>query len=128
MMAHHQKQNMRDHLLAVQQVVAGASVGDFVAVEKAASRLGYSERMGQMCTHMGAGAPGFTEAALSFHHAADGIAAAARQRSAEAVLASLSETLGHCTGCHERFQQRVVDERTWSSSVGGAAVPMPHPH
>ncbi len=35
--------------------------------------------MGAMCTHMGAGAPGFTEQALHFHHTADKIGDAARK-------------------------------------------------
>src|SRR5687767_15989180 len=42
-MALHQKQNMRDHLEAVEQVVAAASAGDFDKVAAAATRMGYSE-------------------------------------------------------------------------------------
>jgi hypothetical protein len=113
MMANHQKQNMRDHLLAVQEIVAGAAVGDFAAVERASARIGYSEQMGRMCTHMGAGAPGFTERALEFHHTADGIAAAAREQDQPKVLQALGATLARCTGCHAEYKQRVVDEATW---------------
>jgi hypothetical protein len=61
MMANHQKQNMRDHLVAVQQIVAAIAADDFAGIEKAAARIGFSEQMGQMCTHMGTGAPGFAE-------------------------------------------------------------------
>src|ERR1051325_11067706 len=43
MMANHQKQNMRDHLVAVQQIVAAVAANDLPAVEKAARRIGYSE-------------------------------------------------------------------------------------
>ena len=64
MMANHQKQNMRDHLVAVQEIIAATVTADFAAVERAAGRIGYSEQMGQMCTHMGAAAPGFAEQAL----------------------------------------------------------------
>ena len=77
MMANHQKQNMRDHLRAVQEIVAAVGASDFDAVTRAAARIGYSEQMGQMCNHMGAGAPGFTDQALRFHHTADKIGAAA---------------------------------------------------
>jgi len=84
MMANHQKQNMRDHLVAVQEIVLAAASDDFDAVERAAGRMGYSEQMGQMCSHMGAGAPGFTEQALTFHHTADTIVTAARQLTAPA--------------------------------------------
>jgi hypothetical protein len=75
MMANHQKQNMRDHLVAVQEIVAAIATDDFAGVERAAGRIGFSEQMGQMCTHMGAGAPGFTKQAINFHHTADRIGA-----------------------------------------------------
>jgi hypothetical protein len=113
MMANHQKQNMRDHLLAVQEIILAVVRNDFAGVEKAATRVGYSPQMGQMCTHMGAGAKGFTEQALAFHHTADSIGAAARQRDRSAVLTALGNTLQTCTGCHEAFRQHVVDEATW---------------
>lgn len=108
MMAHHQKQNMRDHLLVVQEVVAAIAKADYPAIEQSAKRMGYSQQMGQMCTHMGAGAPGFSDRAIAFHHTADSIGEAARQRDMSAVLAALNETLSACTSCHAAFKQRVV--------------------
>jgi hypothetical protein len=114
MMANHQRQNMRDHLVAVQQILRASSRGDFVEVEKAASRIGYSEQMGRMCQHMGAAAPGFTEQALAFHRTADTIAAAANAKDADAVLHALDATLQACTHCHAAFRQQVVDEATWT--------------
>ena len=114
MMANHQKRNMRDHLLAVQEIVVAVSSDDFAAIERAAERMGYSEEVGQMCTHMGAGAPGFAEQALHFHHTADTIVTAARRRDRAAVLRALGSTLQTCTGCHAKFRQSVVDEATWS--------------
>jgi len=114
MMANHQKQNMRDHLLAVQEIVLAAGREDFAGIARAASRLAFSPQMGQMCTHMGAGAKGFTEQALAFHHTADSIGIAARQQDRGAVMKALGATLQACTGCHETFRQRVVDEATWS--------------
>lgn len=80
MMAHHQKASMREHLEAVQAVVAATAVGDFDAVAAAGKRMGFSEAMGSMCEHMGAAAPGFAEQALGFHHTADEITAAAARR------------------------------------------------
>jgi hypothetical protein len=115
MMANHQKQNMRDHLLAVQQIVAALATDDFAAIERAALRIGYTDEMGQMCTHMGAGASGFTEQALDFHHTADSIAVAARDRDRARVLAALGATLETCTSCHDAWKQQVVDEATWKS-------------
>jgi hypothetical protein len=115
MMANHQRQNMRDHLVAVQEILGALSKDDFKAVSTSAGRLGYSETMGNMCKHMGSGAPGFADAALAFHHAADTIAVAAAQRSHKKVLVSLSETLGHCTSCHAAWKQEVVDAETWNN-------------
>jgi hypothetical protein len=121
MMANHQRQNMRDHLVAVQEIISAMSIDDFAAVERASARIGYSEQMGQMCTHMGLGAPGFTERALAFHRTADTITAAARKGDDRGVLTALSATLATCTGCHAEFRQQVVDEATWSQLAGAAA-------
>jgi len=108
MMAQHQKQNMREHLEAVRDVVAAAAVGDFDQAGIAARRMGFSEATGRMCEHMGAGAPGFTEQALAFHHAADEIASAAARQDGPAVLSALSRALGVCTGCHATYKQQPV--------------------
>jgi hypothetical protein len=113
MMANHQKQNMRDHLVAVQEIVQGLATNDFDAIEKAAKRIGYSDEMGQMCTHMGAGAPGFTEQSIRFHHTADRIAEAARSKARAKVLDELGTTLQTCTACHAVWKQRVVDDLAW---------------
>ena len=112
MMANHQKQNMRDHLVAVQEIVAGVGANDFDAIDKASKRIGYSEQMGMMCSHMGAGAPGFTEQALKFHRTADKIGDAARSRNMKTVLSALSETMTTCTGCHATFKQHIMDDAT----------------
>lgn len=115
MMANHQKQNMRDHLAAVQEIVAAVATNDFPAVEKAAGRIGFSEQMGMMCQHMGAGAPSFTEAALNFHRTADSITEAAKRKNATGVLTALNATLSTCTSCHATFKQEVVDDTTWAT-------------
>ena len=115
MMANHQKQNMRDHLLMVQEIIAAVAARDFDAVQSSVSRIGYSEQMGQMCEHMGAGAPGFTELALKFHHGADKIGEAAKKQDSEAVLRALGNTLATCTTCHQTYRQQVVDDATWTT-------------
>ncbi len=125
MMANHQKQNMRDHLAAVQEIVAALGSDDFAGIEKAASRIGYSPHMGQMCTHMGAGAPGFTEQALGFHHTADRLIEAAAQKDRKRVIAALSATLETCTACHATWKQQIVDEPTWARLT---ASPVPPAH
>jgi hypothetical protein len=124
-MANHQKQNMRDHLVAVQEIILAAVTDDFAGVERAAGRMGFSEQMGQMCAHMGAGAPGFTEQALRFHHTADTIVTAARERDRAAVMRALGSTLQTCTGCHAAFRQSIVDEATWNR-LTAMTVPTGH--
>ncbi|MBI3782872.1 MAG: cytochrome c [Deltaproteobacteria bacterium] len=126
MMAQHQKENMRAHLVAVQQIVEALGHDDFDAITAAAGRIGYSDTMAQMCTHMGAGAPGFTDTALNFHRTADTIGEAARRRDRGAVLTALNNTLQTCTGCHATYRQEVVDEATWQRLTNG--VPASHPH
>jgi hypothetical protein len=120
-MANHQKQNMRDHLAAVQEIIGAVGAKNFDTIARAAASIGYSPQMGQMCNHMGAGAPGFTDQALRFHHTADKIAEAARGRDMAGVLNALSATLATCTGCHSTFKQRIVDETTWASLAGQSA-------
>lgn len=105
---------MRDHLAAVQEIIAAMSQGDFAGVAKASARIESSEHMRQMCSHMGQGAAGFTEMALNFHRTADTIGAAARKKDQKEVLTALSTTVSTCVKCHETYRQQVVDETTWS--------------
>jgi DNA-binding GntR family transcriptional regulator len=120
-MAAHQKTNMRDHLAAVQEIVAALAAGDMPAVREAARRIGYSDAMAQMCRHMGTGAPGFTDMALTFHRTADTIADAAGRGDRQAATAALAATLGTCVGCHAVYRQQVVDETTWQRLTTGPA-------
>lgn len=117
MMAAHQKQNMREHLIAVQEIVAALSTDDFNAVEQAAKNLGYNEAMGQRCNMLGAATPGFTAMALNFHHTADRIVDAAKKHDRAATMTALSNTLTTCTNCHATFKQTIVDEQTWQRLI-----------
>ncbi|NUP11866.1 MAG: cytochrome c [Polyangiaceae bacterium] len=123
MMANHQKENMRDHLFAVQEIIAALATDDFAAIERTAGRIGFSESMGKTCTHMGAGAPGFTEQAIGFHRAADRIAAAAREGDRTGVLTELNTTLKSCVSCHAAWKQQVVDEPTWERLTSSGSPP-----
>ena len=113
-MAEHQRANMRDHLAAIQEIVTALSANDFNGVAQSAARIGSSEQMGRMCSHMGAGAPGFTDTALHFHRTADTIGIAAKQRDAGAALKAVSATLQTCVGCHATYRQEIVDEKKWN--------------
>lgn len=113
MMANHQKENMRDHLVVVQEIVAALAIRDFAAVEKSAARISYSEKQAQMCARMGAGVDGFSDLGTDFHRTADSIIAAAKTKNVEATLKAVSDTLARCTSCHSQFRQDIVDNREW---------------
>ena len=112
-MAAHQRENMRDHLAAIQEILAALYTNDFAGVERASARIGFSEQMGRMCSHMGAGASGFTDTALQFHRTADTIGAAAKKQDADATLKAVTATLQTCVGCHATYRQEIVDEAAW---------------
>lgn len=119
-MAEHQKGMMRDHLAAVQEIVAALPAENWSAVEKAASRLGSSPQSAMMCQHMGAGAPGFTEKGLAFHTTADRISLAAGNKDREAVLAALGDSLAACTACHQDYRQEIVSDAAYAQATGAA--------
>jgi cytochrome c556 len=114
-MAEHQKEEMRGHLAAVQEIVAALAKDDFAAVEQATKKIGSSDAMTMMCSHMGAGAAGFTPAALQFHRTADTVGEAARRRDRAAALSALATTLGTCVSCHATYRQDIVDEATFAA-------------
>lgn len=118
MMAWHQKENMQQHLVAIQRITAALGKDDWDEVADAAKLIESSPQMAMMCKHMGAGADGFTEKALDFHRRADAIAPAAKKHDAKAVLAATAHTLEACTSCHATYRQEIVDAVTWTQKTG----------
>lgn len=118
MMANHQKEKMRDHLVVVQEIIDALVMSDFAAVEKSASRISYSETQHQMCAHMGAGAEGFSDLGADFHRTADSIIEAAKAKNVEATLKAVSDTLARCTSCHSQYRQDIVDKTEWQKLTG----------
>ena len=118
MMAWHQKQNMQDHLVAIQQITDALARDDWDAIARAASRIEASPQMQRMCQHMGAGAEGFTPLALDFHKRAEAIAPAARAKDAKAVLKATAHTLAACTSCHATYRQEIVSAEVWQQRTG----------
>ena len=128
MMAWHQKQNMMEHLVAIQRITAALAVEDWSAVGDAAALIESSPQMQQMCQHMGAGAPGFTDMALDFHRRADAIGVAADEQDGPAVLRATAHTLEACTSCHAAYRQELVDAATWQERTGSNHDPsIQHP-
>lgn len=123
MMAWHQKQNMMQHLVVVQRITDGLAREDWEEVAAASALIESSPQMQQMCEHMGAGAQGFAERALDFHHRALAIGEAARAHDAAAVLRATSYTLQACTGCHAAFRQELVTAEEWEQRTGQSHDP-----
>lgn len=123
MMAWHQKQNMMQHLVVIQRIVAGLAREDWSEIEGAAGQIGTSPQMRQMCQHMGAGAEGFAELALDFHHRADAISTQAQAHDSSGVLQATSNTLQACTTCHAAYRQDVVTSAQRQARMGGTSAP-----
>jgi hypothetical protein len=123
MMAWHQKQNMNQHLIAIQRITAGLANEDWEEVAAASSLIESSPEMSASCEHMGAGADGFTELALDFHRRADAIGEAAGQEDMPATLAATSHTLDACTSCHATYRQEVVDLESWQALTDSSDDP-----
>ena len=125
-MAWHQKQNMQEHLIAIQHITESLAREDWEAVARASSTIESSPQMQMQCEHMGAGADGFTEMALEFHRRADAIGEAARNKDTQAVLRATAHTLEACTRCHASYRQDVVDAETWELRTATAHRAMEH--
>lgn len=123
MMAWHQKQNMMDHLAAIQGITDRLAAEDWAGVQEAAARIASSPQMQMQCEHMGAGADGFTALALDFHTRADAIGPAAEAQDAAAVLRATAHTLAACTSCHETYRQDVVSAEVWQARTGSTHTP-----
>jgi len=127
MMAWHQKQNMMQHLVAIQRITGGLASQDWEEVASASALIETSPAMQRMCEHMGAGAEGFSELGLNFHQRADAIGEAARAHDGPGVLRAMSDTLQACTGCHATYRQDVVDAETWQLRTGATHQPVEGP-
>jgi len=114
MMAAHQKEGMRAHLVAVQRIIVALQRRDYAAVSESAREMGFSPGTGEMCEMMGAATPGFSELAFKFHHTADEIGVAANKHDEQAVLTALGKTLAVCTTCHSTYAQKVVSTEEWN--------------
>lgn len=123
MMAWHQKENMMQHLVAIQRITDALSHEDWKQVASASALIESSPQMQQMCEHMGAGAEGFTEMAVDFHKRADQIAVSAREHDSAGVLRAVSNTLQACTECHATYRQELVDAATFEARTGQAHEP-----
>jgi hypothetical protein len=116
--------NMRDHLLALQQIHEALSMLDYDrAAEIAERRLGMSS-LGLHGAHEVAGfmPPGMQEAGTAMHRNASRFAVAAQESAASGdirpTLAALARLSGACVTCHAGY--RVADLRQHPESGAGS--------
>ena len=99
----HQRRMMRDHLAAVQEVVAAMAAGQYAKGARTAhERLGLSPEMARMCNRFG---PAFGAMGIAFHRDGDRLGDVLATGDPQQSLAALNQLLGDCVACHARFRQ-----------------------
>ncbi len=99
----HQRRMMRDHLAAVQEVVAAMAAGQYdKGARTAHERLGLSPEMARMCNRFG---PAFGAMGIAFHRDGDRLGDVLATGDPQQSLAALHKVLGDCVACHARFRQ-----------------------
>jgi cytochrome c556 len=100
-----QLQNMRSHVAAVQSIVGHLANNEFdIAAEIAHSKLGLTEEMKKMCSHMSDNKD-FTKLALEFHQSADQLGDVLQTKDMKKSLQALQTTMNYCVQCHATFRQ-----------------------
>jgi hypothetical protein len=106
MMRSHMLANMRDHLLALQEIQSRLAAGEYdAAADTAEKRLGMSSLQSHGASHMAGFMPkGMQETGSAMHRAASRFAVAAQDaavtRDLPRALGALSEVTAQCVACH----------------------------
>ncbi len=104
MMKEHQKTMMREHLRAVNEIVAGLAANDFELVSQTAhKKLGLTDEMRNMCSMFGN--QEFEKIGLEFHTKADELGDVAKTKDLNKTLLALDTMLKRCNQCHSMFKQ-----------------------
>jgi len=110
MMRAHMLANMRDHLLAMQQIQSRLAAGEYdAASDIAEKRLGMSSLQSHGASHMAGFMPkGMQETGTAMHRAASRFAVisqdAAVTRDLPRALGALSEVTSQCVACHAGYR------------------------
>jgi cytochrome c556 len=100
-----QLQNMRSHVAAVQSIAGHLANDEFdLAAEVAHSKLGLTEQMRMMCTHMSDNKD-FAKLALEFHQSGDQLGDTLKTGDMKKSLQALQTTMNYCVQCHSTFRQ-----------------------
>ncbi|MDQ7019109.1 MAG: hypothetical protein Q9M33_08075 [Robiginitomaculum sp.] len=104
MQKNHQLKNMRDHLEAVQSIIALLASDKYEEASKVAySRLGSTTEMKLMCASFGD--KNFEKLGLEFHSSADTMSEIFKMGDKKKSLNALSNTLNYCVRCHASYRQ-----------------------
>ncbi len=108
MMQQHMMGNMRDHLEAINEILASMARGRLDrAAEIAESRLGMSSLEAHGASHMAAFMPeGMRRAGTEMHRAASRFALKAQEGAALPAYAALGEVTAACVACHSAYRIR----------------------
>ena len=104
MQKEHQLEHMRDHLEAVQAIIALLAEDKYeIASRVAYKKLGSTTEMKMMCGSFGH--KQFETLGLEFHKSADKMSEVFKQKNKNASLQALSATMNYCKQCHKTFRQ-----------------------
>ena len=108
MMQEHMMSNMRDHLLAINEILSYMGSGDLdMAAEVAEQRLGMSSLQSHGASHIAKFMPeGMRQAGMSMHRAASRFAMKAQEGELLPAYRSLSEVTSACVACHTAYRIR----------------------
>jgi hypothetical protein len=110
MMQAHMLSNMRDHLLALEEITRNLAEGQYdKASEIAENRLGMSSLLTHGASHMGKFMPEeMSRIGTKMHRAASRFAMAAKDAELEGGLnkafSALSEVMQQCVACHSAYK------------------------
>jgi len=108
MMQQHMMSNMRDHLVAINEILIYMANGQLdQAAEVAESRLGMSSLESHGASHMAKFMPeGMRQAGTNMHRAASRFALKAQEGEVLPAYNTLSEITSTCVACHSGYRIR----------------------
>jgi hypothetical protein len=107
-MQKHMMSNMRDHLVAINEILSYMGSGDlYMAAKIAEQRLGMSSLESHGASQMAKFMPeGMRQAGVSMHRAASRFAMKAQEGELLPAYKSLSEVISACVACHTAYRIR----------------------
>ena len=107
-MQQHMMSNMRDHLVAINEILIKMANGDFEeAAEIAEYRLGMSSLESHRASHMAKFMPeGMRQAGTAMHKAASRFSLKAQEEEVLPAYNALSEVTSACVACHSGYRIR----------------------